>query len=144
MKQCFKCKAVKPLNDFYRHKEMADGHLNKCKECTKLDVSIRYMSPEGRKKVSEYERFRRKTEHRREKCLIYQKKIRALYPEKYKSRNAVSNAVRDERLIKNPCEICGDPKSEANHSDYSKPLAVRWLCFKHHREVAHKQIVNNF
>ena len=54
MKVCFKCFAEKPLSDFYVHKAMADGHLNKCKDCTKKDVfRHREMNLE---KVREYDR----------------------------------------------------------------------------------------
>jgi len=41
-KICFKCNLLKPLNDFYKHPEMPDGHVNKCKNCNKKDVQENY------------------------------------------------------------------------------------------------------
>ena len=32
-KICFKCKKEKPIDDFYKHKEMIDGYVNICKVC---------------------------------------------------------------------------------------------------------------
>ena len=50
-----------------------------------------------------------------------------------KARSAFNHHMRDKHLDKQPCEICGEA-AEAHHDDYDKPLEVRWLCFKHHRE----------
>jgi hypothetical protein len=37
-KPCIKCGVPRELTEFYRHPGMADGRLNKCKECHRLDV----------------------------------------------------------------------------------------------------------
>lgn len=48
-------------------------------------------------------------------------------------RSETNKAIIKGLLIREPCEICGDKKTEAHHNDYDKPLNVRWLCFIHHR-----------
>jgi hypothetical protein len=50
-----------------------------------------------------------------------------------KARSIFNHYLRDNHMNRQPCEICG-AKAEAHHDDYTKPLEVRWLCFKHHRE----------
>jgi len=138
-KTCFKCKQEKPLSEFYSHPQMPDGHLGKCKSCTKIDVKVN--REKHRDYYAEYERLRFKTERRKKTAEQSRKKHRQKHPEKYKARCAVGNAIRDGRLKRQPCSICGNPKAQAHHHDYNKPFEVDWLCFKHHRELAHGQTV---
>lgn len=138
-KRCFKCRKVKDLDDFYKHKKMADGHLGKCKACTKKDVKRRYYDPDARKKIIEYEKKRFQTPERKAKILQYQKKMRTKYPGKYRARYKVNNAIKNGKLLQTPCEICANPDSEAHHTDYRKPLDVQWLCRTHHLLAENKQ-----
>lgn len=130
--KCFRCGKTKPLSDFYKHPQMGNGHLGKCKECNKQDVrdNYRLRRDQYRRYYAERETTQRRKEHRHRR----QKLRRQKHPEKYKANYLAGDAIRDGRLIRQPCEKCGNPKTEAHHDDYSKPLDVRWLCFKHHRE----------
>lgn len=60
LKTCFKCGKEKLISDFYPHKGMSDGRLNKCIECTKIDVSNRKNNimamPELHEKMKTYAR----------------------------------------------------------------------------------------
>lgn len=47
-------------------------------------------------------------------------------------------AIKKGLLVRQPCEICGALRVDAHHEDYSKPLQVRWLCRKHHRQRHHE------
>lgn len=132
MKICKDCKKEKPESEFY-------GVQGECKECSKKRIAQNY-----RKKIDYYRQYevrRNKKPARKEKKLEYQRKRRTLSVEKYKANSAVRNALYKGLLVKKPCEVCGNIKSEAHHPDYSKPLDVMWLCLKHHREW-HKKYGN--
>jgi hypothetical protein len=121
---------------------MKDGHVNKCKECNKSDVSKNYRVNIDHYK--EYERSRATLPHRVEARSDYLKTEngRAITnhaksewskrnPIKRGASQIVGNAVRDGKLFKpDLCESC---KSKPNrlhghHDDYAFPLVVRWLC----------------
>jgi hypothetical protein len=110
---------------------MKDGHLNKSKECAKKDVRAERLDPVQRERIREYDRIRGCRNKPATPTAQFKRSVRTI----------IGNALRDGRIVKVPCEICGNPKSQAHHDDYSKPLEVRWLCFTHHREFAHDQIV---
>lgn len=141
-KTCFKCGVDRPIEQFYRHSEMLDGHLNKCKECTKRDVRANRNQKaayyreydKGRsgleKRVKARAEYARAHKHGRKRSALY----KARYPLRYEAHNAVGNALRDGRLVKQRCEVCGSLRTQAHHPDYRKPLDVMWLCRKHHVE----------
>ena len=137
MKVCFKCGQKLLLSEFYRHPKMADGHLGKCKECAKKDVSANYAK--HRERYAAYERSRFQRPERKKQIVKYQRQRRVRNPNRYAANVAVSNAIRDRRLIRQPCEVCGNPKAQAHHEDYGRPLDVMWLCRKHHLERHGKQ-----
>lgn len=141
MKTCFKCRKDKEYSEFYKHAQMGDGYLGKCKSCTKADVAQH--REENSEKIKEYDRERFHDPKRKAKVKEYQKTMRTKNPEKYKARTMVSNAVRDGVLTRpENCSECGSAgRIEGHHSDYFKPLDVVWLCFACHRSLAHGQKV---
>jgi len=63
------------------------------------------------------------------------------YPEKYKARYFLRNAVQRGLIVKGNCEVCGTEDVESHHDDYSKPLEVRWFCHQHHCELEERWIL---
>jgi hypothetical protein len=131
-KECFKCKIVKPLDEFYKHKMMADGHVNKCKECNKKDVAKHRL--ENLERIREYDRKRSKLKHRVEQRKEITKKWIEDFPEKRFAQKKLGYAIKSGKIKKQPCWVCGET-AEAHHPDYSRPLDVVWLCTAHHRQT---------
>jgi len=127
-KICFKCNEEKILSDFYKHSLMKDGHLNKCIECAKNDATKH--RNKNLKSIREYDRKRGSRQD-----YTYTKEYRKEFPDKYKAHTIVNNAIRGNKLFKEPCEVCHtNDVIHAHHDDYGKPLNVRWLCSSHHSQ----------
>ena len=128
-KTCFKCGAEKPLTDFYKHPQMKDGRLNKCKECNKADVRKNRKDNIDYYRQYDVDRFANNPERRKlaiENCKNYRKQN----PVKYKAHAMVNSRIRSGAIIKaDQCECCDSIENlHAHHDDYAKPLDIRWLC----------------
>ena len=149
-KECRNCGHIKPLSDYYKHKQMWDGHLNKCKECVKHRVAIH--REKNIEKVREYDRNR---PNEKERAIAHKERVKNLPIDKkeaykkvkdkkisspeYKNKQTVNrylnNAIRDKRIEKlNYCEHCSADgvDIQGHQPDYLKPLDVIWLCASCH------------
>jgi hypothetical protein len=130
VKICRGCSLLKPSGDFYRTAKGGPMHI--CKECHKGRMKHRRLTNPY---VQEYDRQRSKMPERKAHLARNATQWRKDHPDAYKAQTAVGNALRDKRLKKYPCSICGTEKDvHGHHKDYAKLLDVIWLCAKcHHR-----------
>lgn len=129
--QCRVCGQTKKQDEFYSKQLRKCGSVGECKDCTKRRVRSRSRSNSA---VQAYDRLRARRPKVADRIRKNAADWNAKNPAAYKAHNAVSNAVRDGRMTKEPCLFCGEKKVHGHHRDYSKPLDVVWLCPKcHHR-----------
>jgi hypothetical protein len=153
IKTCFKCLLVKPITDFYRHKGMADGHLNKCKTCNKSDVSDNYYKRHGQYKA--YDRGRLDDTRRSQARLDYartdegraaRRRAREAWQQRNPKQESVrvkfGNALRAGAIWKSPCCMApgcfSQQRLHGHHTSYDEPYLVVWLCQKCHASL-HKE-----
>ena len=111
MKICFKCGFKKPLTDYYKHNNMADGHLNKCKSCSikhvRLREEINKSTPEGLEK----ERARHRNKYHR---LSYKGKYKPNTENKRKAQDRYKDKYPEKVIVKNKSS-CLKPIIKGNH-----------------------------
>ena len=147
--KCNKCSEPKSKSDFYK------SNKSICKDC--LKKSAKKYREDNIERVKEYDKGRANNPERVEARKAYAKTEEGIIAgnrakKRWQDNNAIKrgahvitgNAIRDGKLIKVPCENCGDPKVHAHHDDYAKPLEVRWLCSTCHKDwhKEHGEAVN--
>lgn len=69
----------------------------------------------------------------------YRKSHPELWIENYRrwfkpAHRVVWKAIKSGKLIRKPCQFCGEEKVHAHHDDYNKALEVKWMCPVHHKQ----------
>ena len=141
MKICKECNKEKEISEFYVHKQMKDGHLNKCKKCVQNKIheyrlnNLNALREYDKKRNSLPHRVKARKEYSKTKQGKIARKKAALnyknnHPFRYVAHQLISNAIKNGKLIKqNYCSECNSTlKIEAHHDDYTKPMDIRWLC----------------
>ncbi len=124
MKKCFKCGKFKNLDEFYKHKQMADGYLGKCKKCTKHDASAHRKA--NIEAVRAYDRTRTKLPHRRS----------------YQLRKFGITSIEYDEILKrqnNVCAICNKISESGRRlavdHDHDSGMVRGLLCGKCNRGI---------
>ena len=137
-KMCTTCKKLKTLDCFRKSKTGRYGVNSLCRQCKKLwDMEHRNYERAmllGREyyKLHKEEVLSRGKKYKKEMLKTSYGKLKHRAYCKYGYHRRLGH------IEINPCEVCGK-KAEAHHPDYTKPLEIRWLCSKHHKEV-HREV----
>lgn len=147
MKRCFVCSVEKPIDEFHAHKQMKDGHLNKCKVCTR--AYIKQHTQENYEAVLASHRISSRKSYIKHKAQkqAWRKKYYQDNPDKYQERLIQARAyTKANRPAKTADTIrYRARKRAATGTATNKQIADRvayygwkcWLCAAPWREIDH-------
>ena len=122
MKTCPTCKTEKPESDFGFRDALHTRRQTVCRECNKRSAAkLRAkLTPEKQASANASKRNWKQSN-----------------PAKTKAVRILNFEIESGRLVRPlNCDKCGSHcKPEAHHDDYSKPLAVVWLCVTCHGQT---------
>lgn len=113
------------------------GRPSQCGRCGACRCCVRAARERARWRALSIEQRRERIARRvidaeRKRAEVNRRRASEDYRRKQRARAAVNNAIKRGELQRGCCEVCGEPEAQAHHTDYDRPLDVRWRCFTHH------------
>lgn len=129
---CWRCEKIKPAGDFPRTARTgrANGAASQCVACWQDQAGAELAKDcagRSRKALDWMDRrLREEVKGRRYSSHMKRRRLEA--------RREYARALKEGRLVRGPCEVCGHADTDGHHPDLvGNPLQVRWLCPTHHR-----------
>jgi ribosomal protein S27AE len=129
-KECFKCRRSLPLSEFYKHSQMADGLLGKCKDCTRKDVRDRY--EREFEKIKEYEKTRASLPHRIA--------LRKSYQQTARGQSAMKRARKRYKESEHGKVVITRASNRYNSSENKKSITKKYRKNNPEKYKAHNQV----
>lgn len=135
-KACTKCEVEKPASEFGKAHRNHDGLRYRCKACCR-DDSTAWRRSNPVKCAAAKAKWKKTPEGR-----ASTRRDAKRYPKRQQARGLLRRAIRSGKVVRLPCRDCGNPKAEAHHPNYDKPLDVIFLCVPHHG-AEHKRMARD-
>ena len=123
MTTCTKCSRRLPPAGFYARPARPGGLHPWCKDCCRSSIRARYWADR------EHVRERHAKNYADNRAAVM---ARTAARERCRRAWTLHNATRGGTVVPEPCLFCESPDTHAHHHDYTQPLAVTWLCSRHH------------
>ena len=123
-KVCFKCEIEQPITEFYKHSQMEDGHINKCKTCTRKDtrerVEILRKNPEWveKEKKRGREKYHRLYSNNSDKNLDSEYNVIFMEKEEY---------IKHSKIVKQQWNILNRDKKRISNNLYKNKYPEKYI-----------------